>query len=112
MTDELVPLLPNRPPILKLNGWTVYLSVHDSAYLNQLKTFKARLKLAHPDAGGSGAKFRHVMSQRRSWQLAEATWYAAFDLLPPDGCRLGEALIHRTQALRVANRERGQKSLP
>lgn len=82
---EIIKVIDGRPAIVKVDGWTVFLSVRDAEYLRILKQFKRRLAEAHPDKGGTAGRFRKVMSERLRWQMTEASFYASIDLLPPDG---------------------------
>jgi hypothetical protein len=96
--EGAIPVFKGRPAVVVLNGWTIYLSIHDSAYMMTLRTWKQRLARAHPDKGGTSTKFREVYQKKRAWQLEEALWYAQLGMLPPDGCRLAEAKVKQMRS--------------
>lgn len=103
--EELAPQYKGRPAVVKMGTWTVYLGVHDWAYMLELRRYKRQLRDAHPDKGGTSAKFRAVLAAKRKWHAQECQWYASLGLLPPDGAKLGEA---KQQQLR--KRLNGEKS--
>ncbi len=100
MSQELIPTFKDRPAILHWQGWHVAIGVKDSEYLRMLKVFKRRVFAAHPDRGGSGAKVRKVLSERRKFQLTQAKEYAEWELLPPDGFQGYAGVVERRKRLR------------
>lgn len=92
----------DRPATLQVDGWTVYVSIRDAAYMAELRRWKQRLAAVHPDRGGTARKFRMVMGARIRWQCQEAKWYADLGLLPPDGFKHSEQRAARKQRLKGA----------
>ena len=80
---DLVRSLTGRPPIVKLDGWVIYLSVHDAEYLRTRREWRQKLRVAHPDQGGSAYRFRLSMGAYRSWLATENRYYARLSLTPP-----------------------------
>lgn len=80
----LVPTRADRPVTLTVDNWVVYVSVHDAEYERQKRSFKALLRVAHPDMGGSDGAFQLVHGRYKRWQQSECEWYARLGLLPPD----------------------------
>ena len=77
----------NRPVTIAHDGGVVYVSVHDEAYLADRARWKVRLAEAHPDTGGTAAKFRDALRGYRSWQAKEQQWYETYGLCPPTKLR-------------------------
>ena len=84
------------------NGWHIFISVKDAEYWRMLRAFKRRVFAVHPDRGkgGSAAKVRKVLSDRRRFQLQAAREYAEWDLLPPDGFEGSKGKVERRKRLR------------
>ena len=80
---NLVRSITGRPPIVKLDGWVIYLSVHDTEYLRTRREWRQKLRAAHPDQGGSTYQFRRAMGSYGAWRAAENRYYARLGLTPP-----------------------------
>ena len=113
--NALIPLLPHRPAVLPHAGGTIFLSVHDAAYLREQASWKRQLMEAHPDRrdGRSrrGGRVRKVIAGYRAWQAEERAWYATVGLMPPDRGVAVEAPVVRVETvprkkLRVGQEER------
>jgi hypothetical protein len=103
----LIPLIKNRPPIIKHEGWTVFLSVMDAEYFRQKRAWKQQRAQAHPDKGGNADDFTKIETRYIQWRELEAYRYAEYGLLPPDGHQSElEGVKKRLQ------RAQGTKSLP
>jgi hypothetical protein len=83
MSTELVRVFAGRPSILKKGPVTVFISVHDQAFFDARKTWKARLRDAHPDRGGRQASFRKLFKSYSTWLQEELKWYANYGIEPP-----------------------------
>ena len=88
MSTALVPLAPGRPLTVVLDGWTVYVSVHDAEHLRMRAAHRARIKASHPDRGGSPSRCRAAIRAYRSWLASERSYYEALRLPLPTPTRL------------------------
>lgn len=83
MSLELVPTFGTRPPVVRVGGGVVHVSVHDAEFLRQWREWRRRLAAAHPDKGGTEYRFRTALGKYRKWEFAEAKWYAQIGIDPP-----------------------------
>jgi hypothetical protein len=84
MRNELIPLYPNRPPVLKLGGQVHYISVHDQEYFRKLREFRDAMMMTHPDRTGTSELFLAIKKKRDSYKLREKKFYFRLGLTPPD----------------------------
>lgn len=81
---DLVRTTSDRPAIVTHpKGGSVYVSVHDDEYRRQLATLKAIRIAAHPDKGGSVARFVKAQEELDEFLRREIVWYAQVGLNPP-----------------------------
>lgn len=76
-----------RPAWITVAGGRISLDAHDAAVQRELGRLKAALLAAHPDKGGTSAKF---VAAKRAYDTAvqrERAWYAAFHIAPPRGLK-------------------------
>lgn len=85
-----------RPALLPWAGGYVHIGVHDAAHFQVIKQWKQRLKLAHPDAGGSHSAFLRVHKQYKAWLDEERFWYHQYGMQPPMPSESGEQPIMPT----------------
>lgn len=76
----LIPVFAGRPPVLRVQGAWVYVSVHDQAHLTERARRRRALALKHPDAGGYAREFGATKRAYERWLRAEQAWYAALGL--------------------------------
>lgn len=81
---SLVQVFEGRPSVVANNGWTVYVSVRDAAYLQTKRDWKRKLAAAHPDRGGAHDAFLAVHQAYTDWHTVAAAEYEVLGLLPPD----------------------------
>jgi hypothetical protein len=81
---ELVPSYRGRPPVIRRDGWTEFVAIHDQGYYRNKKSWKRKLATLHPDHGGSAASFRSARAKYETWLLRERHYYWKLDLMPPD----------------------------
>lgn len=91
---DLIPLTGSRPPVLVLDGWTVYVAIHDQEYIRQRTEWRRRLAASHPDKSGltsedrgwatANRKFRNLLIQHGAWRFKERCFYWKLGLMPPD----------------------------
>jgi hypothetical protein len=98
--NELVKKRANRPSVLKVDGWHVYISIRDGEYERLVKWWRRKLTAAHPDRGGTHHRFLTVNRAFTRWRMQEAAWYAQCDLLPPDGWKGAASTLNRRRRLR------------
>lgn len=79
----LVPVLAGRPPVVAIDGWAVFLSVHDHWHLARRAQLKQRVRDAHPDHGGSRYRFMHARAEWRGFVMTEWIYYRAHGIVPP-----------------------------
>ena len=101
MSDALVPVIAGRPPIIVIEGCTIYLSLHDVEYFRMKRVLTAAMLAEHPDtfrrdASGHKARartteFRAALARLRAWQIKQRTIYWALDQMPPDWPGIKEA---------------------
>ena len=88
MTDALVPVFANRPPIINVGGCTVYLSIRDQEYFRIKTILKAAVVAAHPDKHPRGRPqatlFRAALCRLNTWLRVQRGIYWALDQMPPD----------------------------
>lgn len=78
-----------RPSHVVIDGWTLFVSLHDGFYCAERSRWRVRVARCHPDAGGSAWRFRRMQTRYRRWLREEARWYALVGLEPPPwGARL------------------------
>jgi hypothetical protein len=80
---SLLPVVQGRPAYVRLDGWNVNIAVHDAYHREELKKWRERLVLAHPDGKGTHKKFIAVTNARDSWMASEVKWYAQYGLEVP-----------------------------
>lgn len=81
---DLVHVIPGRPTIVMVDGWSVMLSVHDDFYIRKKKELRGEAVAAHPDKkDGSITKFRIAMCRYQKWLQTEYRWYRKLGLYPP-----------------------------
>jgi hypothetical protein len=79
----MVRTFTGRPAIIKKDGWTIMLSVHDAAFMEERSRRRAELAQAHPDKGGTAHKFNKLMENYREWLRKEWDFYLPLGLKPP-----------------------------
>jgi hypothetical protein len=80
---ETLQTFADRPVVVKRDGWTIYVAIHDLEYIRQRSEWKRQLAAVHTDRGGSAAAFRDIKQQQERWQATEEAWYATLGLAPP-----------------------------
>lgn len=101
-TTELIPTLPGRPAVLKKDGCTYFISVHDAEFLRVRAEWKRKLKELHPDTASMHGNFIAAVNGYRMWQQKEAVWYAEVGIDPPIPIKLHSNFNHK--ALRLEAR--------
>jgi hypothetical protein len=91
---DLIPQFGERPSVLKVDGWTCYVSIHDQEYLRMKKEWRKRIIAAHPDKHCASSKdrgwkqatarFLSQQAQYRRWMRSERCWYWKLKMMPPD----------------------------
>jgi hypothetical protein len=85
MIDVPAPL-PGRPFYINIDGGRLYVSAHDTYYLERERAFRRQIRLAHPDRNHQHwacTRTRNLLKARARWEAEEARWYARFGLEPP-----------------------------
>lgn len=67
ISTNLIHLNPSRPAVIEKDNGLVYISVHDEYYRTNLREWKNKLKLVHPDLTGETA-IRKTLVQRKNTQ--------------------------------------------
>ena len=104
-------MVGGRPTIIKRNGWTIYVSVHDQQYARQKQSWKRVRAAAHPDAGGSTQQFQRVESEYQRWLEDEWLWYADLGLRPPDGWEPRQDCLAYKRLKKLEGVEHGQRQI-
>lgn len=91
---DLVPVIDGRPVVIKQDGWTVFVAIHDQEYLRVKREWKRKLFELHPDRSGIkpgdkrweivNRQFRSVLVKYGQWRRDERVWYWRIKLMPPD----------------------------
>jgi hypothetical protein len=91
--EDLIPVIrEDRPAIIKQDGWTIYLSIHDAQYLRTVKDLKSAVINAHPDKhciDGQTTPRAHAIYRKKvldlmRFKISERNWYWKLRLMPPD----------------------------
>lgn len=85
--QKLIPLkkkpTKQRRRKIKFRGGTIDIGRRDAFHRQQRYELRRRAAAAHPDAGGTSAKFRKAMETYRKFLESEKEWYATYGLQPP-----------------------------
>lgn len=73
----------DRPTAVQHEGWTVHVSVRDAYHVAERRRWLERVKVSHPDRGGTEEAFLSEWSRYLLWRRKERTWYAELGLVPP-----------------------------
>lgn len=81
---DLLPVYGERPPVIEQDGWRIYVSIHDQAYLTRKRELRSKVISSHPDKGGTSNKFRLARARLMGFMQQERSWYWKIGLMPPD----------------------------
>jgi len=102
MTSAIVPVVPGRPPFVRLQHWdgsvaVLALSVRDRFHLRGREALRRQLVAA---ADRSASQRRYL-----SWLAEEARWYRAHGLRPPlaIGAKIRDRHARASAAARLAS---------
>lgn len=87
--QEMVPSIPGRPGVVKIDGWTIYVGIRDAAYLRENRLWRAKIAAAHPDKvlnpRYKGGRFRECLNSYTKWKnLQRKEYWRIGELMPPD----------------------------
>lgn len=72
-----------RPKCVRQDGAMIRIDVHDGFFQRETARLRQTMIAAHPDKGGTAAKFRLAHRRWKNFEVTEQAWYAQYGLRPP-----------------------------